>query len=270
MVSQSFDRSLWVEVGGIVEVTCESIDLSGQSSGNRTWMVGVPFTISTSDSDLAYPHPISISPNHGWPEVFVEIGLIQGIEARIIEEFVIDSVKEVHLQSAYIVPGEVFVWIRAYHTEGILMEETYDLGIIKVGEPPLLTISKSEWNGSLWKISGRYSEPDGEAVTFSISIDGVDKGAVSIEGDTWQSTWLDLSHLSTGSSTVDIVGCDNSGKCTTISQDFVIDSSIFATEVGDDGGQEEIADGSLWLPAVGLNYLAIASIVALMYDRRRE
>ncbi|MEC7681447.1 MAG: hypothetical protein VYA23_01830, partial [Candidatus Thermoplasmatota archaeon] len=62
------------------EVTCEAIDSAGQSSGNRTWNVGIPFQISTSTTDLSDPHPITLSPNQGWPELSVEIGFTSSFD----------------------------------------------------------------------------------------------------------------------------------------------------------------------------------------------
>ena len=75
------ELSMDVPRGEAGRVTCEAIDSAGQSSGNRTWNVGVPFQISTTDSDLSDPHPITLSPTTGWPDLSVEIGFTSSFGA---------------------------------------------------------------------------------------------------------------------------------------------------------------------------------------------
>lgn len=267
-ISQSIDRSLWVTVDGLVEISCHATDSSEQSSGNRTWNFGVPIAVSTYDLSLSDPHPIVIDPATGWPEITVEVGLVQEGEPRNVETIVISSLTEIGVTSADMLPGAVFVWVRAYHTEDRYMEHVYDFGITKVSSPPLLMVSSTDWDGSLWRISGQYSDPDGEAVTFLISLNGEEFGEVRVDGNAWESNWLDMGSVPSGTSNVDVTGCDQSNKCTTITQ-IVNNSHIFELselepEIASD------ADDESSLPAAGVPSMALSLVAALMYARRRE
>ncbi|MDP6661795.1 MAG: hypothetical protein QF760_02730 [Candidatus Thalassarchaeaceae archaeon] len=276
-ISQSIDRSLWVTIEGIVEVTCESTDGAGQSSGNRTWNFGVPFTLSTSDSVLIDPHPITISTSSGWPAITVEIGLVQEGQPQYLVMESIDSHTDIDVPSTNILPGIAFVWVRAYHVEGYPMEHIYDLGIVKEGSPPLVTVTSTDWDGTLWKITGQYSDPDGESVYFSIDIDGKEAGAAGISGNTWESDWFDMGVKESGTISVGITGCDESGQCTTISQN--VDNSFLFVEGAPDCVDPYVAcepapppidgEGGL-LPAAGMPALLLAAVAALMYARRRD
>jgi len=276
-ISQSIDRSLWVTIEGIVEVTCESTDGAGQSSGNRTWNFGVPFILSTSDSVLIDPHPITISTSSGWPAITVEIGLVQEGQPQYLVMESIDSHTDIDVPSTNILPGIAFVWVRAYHVEGYPMEHIYDLGIVKEGSPPLVTVTSTDWDGTLWKITGQYSDPDGESVYFSIDIDGKEAGAAGISGNTWESDWFDMGVKESGTISVGITGCDESGQCTTISQN--VDNSFLFVEGAPDCVDPYVAcepapppidgEGGL-LPAAGMPALLLAAVAALMYARRRD
>ena len=268
-LTQSIDRSLWVAVEGTVEVTCESTDGAGQSTGNRTWNIGVPFSISTSKSALLDPHPITISPSPEWPEITVEIGLVQEGQPQNLKTESIVSQTDVDVPSANIMPGTVYVWIRAYHAEEYSMQHVYDLGIVKEGAPPLVTVTSTDWDGALWKITGKYSDPDGESVSFSIAIDGEKTGEVRISGNTWESDWVDMGAIGSGAKTVGITGCDQSNQCTTISQN--VDNSHLFIEQEPDCCEPAIDDGGDGLlPAAGLSTLLLAAVAALMYTRRRD
>ena len=273
-ISQSIDRSLWVTIEGIVEVTCESTDGAGQSSGNRTWNFGVPFTVSTSESVLMDPHPITISPSSGWPAITVEVGLVQEGQPQYLEAGSIDSQTDIDIPSTNILPGVAFVWVRAYHVEEHPMEHIYDLGIVKEGSPPLITVSSTDWDGTLWRITGQFSDPDGESVSFSIDINGQEVGGVGISGNTWESDWFDMGAIGSGTMSVGITGCDESGQCTTISQN--VDNSFLFIEGKPDCAdpymacEPEIEDAGTLLPAAGLPLLLLAAVAALMYTRRRD
>ena len=89
-------------------------------------------------------------------------------------------------------------------------------------------------------------------------------------GNTWETEWVDLAPLALGGEydqmiiDVEITGCDQSGKCTTI-QTSIDTSMIEIPEVTDpfEGGSSETS-----LPASGIPSLLIALSMAIFFRRR--
>ena len=89
-------------------------------------------------------------------------------------------------------------------------------------------------------------------------------------GNTWETEWVDLTPLALGGVhdqtviDVEITGCDQSGKCTTI-QTSIDTSMIEISEVTDpsEGSSSETS-----LPASGIPSLVIAFSVAILFRRR--
>ena len=167
-----------------------------------------------------------------------------------------------------IVPGPVQIWIEVVVGDQSF-ERTFDLGIVKESEPPLLTLGMASFDGWMWKVEGHYSDPDGEVVTFTIEIaDTVHQ--VEVMGNTWETEWVDLAPLALGGEydqmiiDVEITGCDQSGKCTTV-QTSIDTSMIEIPEVTDpsEGGPSETS-----LPASGIPSLLIALSMAIFFRRR--
>ncbi|HJM77920.1 MAG TPA: hypothetical protein QF490_06340, partial [Candidatus Thalassarchaeaceae archaeon] len=220
------------------------------------------------------PHPITIYPSSGWPTIMVEVSLVQDGQPQHLEMRTIDSQTDIDVPSTNILPGVAFVWVRAYHAESHPMEHIYDLGIMKEGSPPLITVTSTDWDGTLWRIAGQFSDPDGESVSFSIAIDGQEAGEGGIRGNTWESDWFDMGAIESGTISVGITGCDESAQCTTILQD--VDNSFLFIEGKPDCADPYLAcepdideEGGL-LPAAGLPALLLATVAALMYTRRRD
>ena len=268
-LSEGADRSLWAEIprGSPGEVTCEAVDSADQSSGQRTWNLGVPFSIGTSIATLSDPHPISITPTSEWPELQLELALIQNGQKSSSASVIFDEEIVVDLSASNMVPGEVDVWVRIQGSSNVYsMEHVYDIDLVKESSPPTLTISNSNWDGAEWSMQGQYSDPDGEDVSFSMSIDGSNTGSVSTTGNSWATPAIDFRLWSEGEHAVIVEGCDSSGKCSQVSQ-TVNNSHLFE---GDEvtpppsGGE----DGGL-LPAAGVPMALVAVVAALMYGRRR-
>ena len=198
-LSQSIDGSLWVNVDGITQVTCQASDSSGKTSGNRTWMIGVPVSISTTSLLLDEEHPLTITRSESWePETTVRLSLSQDGQPRQVIEHSGQSTgtHEVLMPSQGIVPGPVQIWIEVMAGDRSF-ERTFDLGIVKESEPPLLTLGMASFDGWMWKVEGHYSDPDGEVVTFTIEIaDTVHQ--VEVMGNTWETEWVDLTPLALG------------------------------------------------------------------------
>ncbi len=265
-ISQSIDGSLWINVDGVSEVSCEAIDATGKSSGNRTWHVGVPVTISTTALILQEQHPLRIFHSEAWTEdVTVRLTLTQNGQHSGIQEFHKgnSSYQDVVIQSQGVVPGPVNIWIEVVVGE-FSSQQTLDLGIVKESAPPSLTIGSGIFDGKMWRVGGQFSDPDGEIVTFTIATSGKDLGQIMVSGNTWESEWIDLSMFTSEFVEVKVTGCDQSGKCTTTS--ITVDISLIAEEIPDLPDESEDSVGSI--PASGIPSLAIAISVAVLFRRR--
>ena len=270
-ISQSIDGSLWINVDGVTEVTCEAKDASGKSSGNRSWHVGVPVSISTPEVILQDQHPLIISHSDSWDEgVIVRLALTQGGQPSEIQESHKgnSSQQVVNLIPEGIVPGPVNVWVEVLVGQ-FSFQHIVDLGIVKESTAPSMTIGLGEFDGRMWRVGGQYSDPDGEPVTFTIEVDDQEIGQIMVSGNTWESEWIDLSVFSLGIIEVDVTGCDHSGKCTTSST--TVDISLVMEELLEPETPDENDETSdSILPFSGIPSLAIAISVAILFRRRRE
>ena len=269
-LSEGADRSWWAEIprGSTGEVTCQAEDSAGQSTGNRTWNLGVPFSLSTSSQTLVDPHPITLSPTSDWPDLTVEVGLVQDGQSLPTSSVTFTGEVTLDLVSFNTVPGPVQVWVSVQGTDVYSMEHVYELGLTKESSPPLLTITSTEWDGSEWSMQGQYSDPDGEAVTFTMAIDGSATGSVSSSGNTWSTPRINFELWDEGEHVVTIEGCDASSKCSSVSQ--TVNNSHLFDEPEPNPLPTTVDDGgSGLLPAAGLPALIIAVVGALMYGRRR-
>ena len=280
-LTEGSDRSLRAIIpsGDAQEVTCEAIDSAMQTSGSRTWHLGVPFTVSTDSHKLSDPHPVTLTPAGGWPELQVEVSLVQSGSSQSSGITTLSEETTILAPSSDMIPGDVWVEVSVqgdgtYHMEGL-----YDLGITKESSPPLISISDSMWDGSQWSMQGQYSDPDGESVSFTMRVDGSAAGSVSVSGNSWSTPLIDFSLWESGEHTVEIEGCDTSNKCSVTSQ--VVNNSILFEVVEPDcealtcGCDPSLCDeggggiGGL-LPASGAVSVLLASVAAIMYGRRRD
>jgi len=270
-ISQSIDGSLWINVDGVTEVTCEAKDASGKSSGSRSWHVGVPVSISTPEVILQDQHPLIISHSDSWDEgVIVRLALTQGGQPSEIQESHKgnSSQQVVNLIPEGIVPGPVNVWVEVLVGQ-FSFQHIVDLGIVKESTAPSMTIGLGEFDGRMWRVEGQYSDPDGEPVTFTIEVDDQEIGQIMVSGNSWESEWIDLSVFSLGIIEVDVTGCDHSGKCTTSST--TVDISLVMEELLEPETPDVIDEpGDSVLPFSGIPSLAIAISVAILFRRRRE
>ncbi len=270
-LSEGGDRSWWAEIprGNTAEVSCEAVDPAGQSTGSRTWNLGVPFSLSTSTQILSDPHPITISPTSDWPDLEIEIGLIQDGQSSPTSTITFTGEVTVDLSSSNSLPGPVEVWVSVVDTAEVYsLEHVYDIGLSKESAPPVLTIVNTEWDGSQWSMQGQYSDPDGESVVFSMSIDGSQTGSVSSTGNTWSTPNINFELWSEGEHGITIEGCDTSGKCSEVFQ-IVNNSHLFDEPEPELPAPSEEEDEGGLLPAVGLPIVTVAAVAALIYGRRR-
>ena len=268
-ISQSIDGSMWINVDGVTEVSCEAKDASGKSSGNRTWNVGVPVSISTPEVILRDQHPLKISFSDSWGgDVTVRLALSQGGQPSEIQEFEKgdSSQQVVSLSPQGIVPGPVNVWMELLVGQ-FSLQHIIDIGIVKESTAPSMTISgMGEFDGTMWRVGGQYSDPDGEPVTFTIEVDGQEIGQIMVSGNTWESEWIDMSEFSSGVINVDVTGCDQSGKCT--SSSTTVDVALLMEELVDPEIPDDADEVDGALPSLGVPSLVVAISLAVLFRRR--
>ena len=268
-ISQSIDGSMWINVDGVTEVSCEAKDASGKSSGNRTWNVGVPVSISPPEVILQDQHPLKISFSDSWGgDVTVRLALSQGGQPSEIQEFEKgDSPQQVvSLSPQGIVPGPVNVWMEVSVGQ-FSLQHIIDIGIVKESTAPSMTISgMGEFDGTMWRVGGQYSDPDGEPVTFTIEVDGQEIGQIMVSGNTWESEWIDMSEFSSGVINVDVTGCDQSGKCT--SSSTTVDVALLMEELVDPEIPDDADEVDGALPSLGVPSLVVAISLAVLFRRR--
>ncbi len=280
-VSQGIDGSLWINIDGLAQITCEAVDEGGQSSGNRTWNVGVPVTISSNESILSQPHPIIMFHSSDWLEdTTVRLSLIQ--ESNVREECQENTnnpyeevcyfefqkgqslEQVVMLSSTGVIPGPVNLWIQVVVGNNSF-QRVLDLGIVKVSSPPTLTIGEVSFDGRLVKLNGFYSDPDGEEVEVGISMNGEKIGQISLSGNSWSSDWIDLSSLNPGILDFEVKGCDQSGKCTSIFQD--VNNSGIIQELMPNEELEE-SESSNNIPFLGAQQIVIILMITVIFMGR--
>ena len=267
-------HSLRVDVpidGSLNEFSCEAVDSANQSSGVRTWEIGIPFSVSTSSYVLLDPHPITVTPYENWPDLTFRVVLYQytddGGYQRSGPYSLGQNEESFEIPSSAMNPGDV---VFSFDIEGEGIEQyrtnSVTLQVSKPSNPPVLAVNSEGWDGTTWSMSGQFSDPDGEAVSFTLLIDGSAVGEVSISGNTWSTPPIDFSVWPEGIHIVEVQACDESDLCTN-EQRSVNNSDLFAEPEPE---PQQPKDNSSVLPSMGLVGLIIASSAALIYSGRRD
>tara|TARA_E500000331_G_C17187914_1_gene683492 strand:- start:630 stop:1241 length:612 start_codon:yes stop_codon:yes gene_type:complete len=201
----------------------------------------------------------------------VTVTLFQDAGVASSTETVTGGLISINLDTSSLSPGEVQLRVHATGTGMSDYHYTYDTILTKESQPPSITISSAEFDGSMWQVTGVFSDPDGEAVTFTIEIDGAAGGEISTSGNTWSSQQINFDIFSEGEHTVTITACDESNVCSTITETVdnsflfgsnnIIEPPLISTDPVEDSGS---------LPAPGIGFLVVAVIGALMYAGRRD
>ena len=268
-IRQSINGSLYANIEHLQEITCEARDLSGQTSGNRTWNVGMPISLSTTFHSLQNPHPIYIQVSDNWPTLSVSISLYQDGES-IFSEFLVESSTHVNISSVGLTPGDVKVKMMVDGENVYQLMSIYDLGIIKESSPPFIMTSSrgfSTSEPSQWSARGQFSDPDGEEVSFSFSIDDSLMGTIDPSGNTWDIPKINFNLWPEGEYEIKLEGCDESGVCESILFE-VNNSHLYVEELIQPLPQDSNDERSI--PFANLYLLFISIAGALMYTTRRD
>jgi hypothetical protein len=252
-------------------MTCEAVDDIGQSSGQRNWTVTVPFTISSTSTNLSNPHEFSVTPASDMPAMSLKIELIQDgmVVGTTSSEINSAAVITLSVDTSAAIPGSIQVQTITSGMGILTTTSTHDIDLTKSSSAPLVTVTEATWDGSSWSIRGQFSDPDGEDVTFTMKIGSSFGGEITVTGNSWQSQAIDFEIWDEGEHTISIEACDASNVCTTITEQ-VDNTFLFnpnppavdppATSDPDDGNP---------LPAPGVGVVLLGCIGALMYKRRR-
>ena len=180
------------------------------------------------------------------------------------------GIADISVDTGSLSPGIVSVRISATAIGMTDFSHTYDLVLTKESQPPIISVSSVEWDGGQWQVSGTFSDPDGEEVTFVIDIDGANGGQITTSGNTWSSNSINFEIMGEGEFIVTVTACDSSNVCTAITEtvdtsDLFNDQTItppptIVSDTTSEGG----------LPAPGIAFTVLSIIGALMYTRRRE
>ena len=115
------------------------------------------------------------------------------------------------------------------------------------------------------KLSGFYGDPDGEEIVMDISINGEKMGQIALSGNTWSSDWIDLSLLTPGILEVEVTGCDQSGKCTSIFQN--VDNSEVMQELAPNKELGDSESGNN-IPFLSAQQVVITLMIAVAVKTR--
>ena len=154
----------------------------------------------------------------------------------------------------------------------------WDLQLSKSSQPPQLVVSGGEWADSnndglvdKYTLTGSFSDPDGEDVTFTITLDGIEAGSITPTGTTWSSAPIPFDLYSEGMHNITITACDESGIC--VSESKNVENLYFAiADIVDNNPDVVTIEGEEGLPNVGIvgTILSIISAVLVISNRRKK
>ncbi len=256
---------------GTTTITCQATDSAGQVSGERTYTVAPIMSVSAPTAETLDSLVVVLTPTSNAPsEMDVKLTLIQG-PIEIESDIDVDgSETTATLSVGELSPGAISLRVVATGAGMAAFDYEFDLGLAKLSLPPTVQISGSEWIDANFILRGYFSDPDGEPVSFTLSIDGVNQGQVQVTGNSWETDEIPFDLLVEGEHTVTVEACDSSGECFSVEQ--VVDNT-FLFEVVDtlppviaDSSEEE----SGGLPGPGAAFAVLAMLGAGLVLRRRE
>jgi len=270
-VHQSTDKSFYatIQFGENAEITCEAIDDSGQSSGIRTWNLGIPISVTSESEILLNPHPIDIDFNEDWPDISLDYVFTQSqnVNSANKESVTINSDASIDIYSSEMIPGLVNLWMSIDGDSIYYTEKIFNLGIIKESSPPVISVSEYGWEMDIWQAQGQFSDPDGENVDFLLSIDELSAGSISVSGNSWSTPMINFGLWDEGLHEVKVIGCDTSAKCSELVL-MVNNSHLFQSDVNPITPIDDSESGSL--PGFSAIIAIMSLTIGLIYSNRRD
>jgi len=171
------------------------------------------------------------------------------------------------VESNGINPGLVNLWVGIYGENVYAIDKIFYLDITKESSPPLISVSEYGWEVDTWKAQGQFSDPDGEEVMFSLSIDGLAAGSISVSGNSWSTPIINFGIWDEGLHEVKIVGCDASAKCNEVVL-IVNNTHLFEEEVTIQPHPSSENGG--FLPSASIVLTILSLTIGLIYSTRRD
>ena len=255
--------------GASTTVECGATDSAGQSSGTRTFTVAPIMEISVADSSVLEEFSFTLTPTADAPSGMAVTLRIRQNGLEVAGMTTVDGTAvDIALSVATFAPGDVELFVEATGNGMAAFGYTFDLGTSKQSLPPSVTISGGEWVDANYILRGHFSDPDGEAVYFTLKLDGVQQGQVTVTGNQWVTDEIPFDLLIEGVHTVSVDACDLSGECVSVTEDV---DNTFLFEDSSDNSIPNLtpSEEDSGLPAVGL-VLTVLAILGAGLVRRRE
>jgi hypothetical protein len=254
--------------GATTTISCEAIDSSGQSSGARTFSIAPIFSVSVAVLESLDDLTFTMTPTSEAPDsMSVSVTLMQN-NVEVSDSMSMDTVAaDITLSLSTLIPGDVSAKISASGAGMAPFEYNYDLGMAKLSLPPSVQITGGEWVSANYILRGQFFDPDGEAVSFTLKLDGVQAGQVTVTGNQWVTDEIPFDLLTEGVHNVTIEACDNSGVCVSVSEDVELN---IIDDIDDIVANKPVVEES-GLPAasIGLTMMALLG-AGIAVSRRRD
>ena len=152
-----------------------------------------------------------------------------------------------------------------------------DLGLTIPSTPPIVQITDYNWldqdgDGIVdtYVLSGQFSDPDGEEVSLSITMNGGAAGTIEVNGAEWTSAGIPFYNYEAGDYTIVIEACDSSGACVTVEK--IVPNLYWAEDTGPTVDPTVITEpaGEESMPAPGIAITLAGIAVALFASRKRQ
>ena len=234
---------------------CSAEDISGQSTGFRNFTALNVISFSRPDGFNEIHDNIElIFRNTSIPEFYhakiADLEVRVGVSSPFGEPIFFDNPIVLHESAesqnftgelSFLPPGVVETWLDFSGPGFYERIEMLDLELYKVGDPPVLSVLESGWTDTSWQMRGVFSEPDGEKVSFTMFIDGINMGSVQSTGNTWSVGPVNFELFEIGPHTISVRACDESGLCSFI--DMEIDSTLPLAKDGHEYDAPDDTDG---------------------------
>lgn len=262
----------------ISTIMCELFDGSGQMSEQRYFNLAdvsisstetevkdssLEFKVQSSDEGIKYT--LSFTQNN---EIF---GISSEMETDSFEQKVMIS------PDNSLKPGAVM--LRVEFSGDNILSKSYDidLDLTVPSTPPIIQITDYNWldqDGDdivdTYELYGQFSDPDGEEVTLSISIDGGSAGTITkLNGAEWKSSGIPFWQYEPGEYTIVIQACDSSESCVTAEK--TISNLYWAEDISNVIDSDlVIPSDSESTPAPGFIIALTGIMIALFISRKHE
>ena len=259
------------------DILCELIDGSGQMSEQRGFnLPDLSLSITeteVNDQSLEFDVGISVE------GIKYTLSLIQDGESfGTSTEMETDSFEQKVMvdPDSSLKPGPVMVRVTFSGDNVLAKSYDVDLGLTVPSTPPIVQITDYEWldqdgDGLVdtYVLSGQFSDPDGEEVSLSITMNGAAAGTIEVNGATWTSAGIPFYNYDAGDYTIVIEACDSSNSCVTVEK--IVPNLYWAEDTGPtvDPTVEPVIDEES-MPAPGIAIALAGIAIALFASRKRQ